>query len=76
MAFETQERRPGYCVEILPLIIGSIGGDGNKNMKIISKIFGNQLKRNCEVMAKMTKNVLWEGESLIRKILSEKFYQG
>ena len=28
LAFETRERRPGYYVEVLPLIIGSLGGGG------------------------------------------------
>ena len=70
LAFETRERRPGYSVEVLPLIVGSLGGGGNKNMKIIGKIFGNQSKRNYGVMAEISKVVLWEGESLIRKILS------
>lgn len=70
LAFETRERRRGYYVEVLPVIIGSLGGGGNKNMKIIGKLFGNRRKRNCEVMAEMSKVVLWEGESLIRKILS------
>ena len=45
------------------------------NMKVIGKIF-DKSERHCDVMAEMTKVVLLEGESLIRKILSGLIQEG
>lgn len=67
IAFETRERRRGYKVRVVPLIIGCLGGGGNKCNKALLEIFQ---KDRPEILAEMTKVVLWEGESLIRKILS------
>ena len=65
LAFETRERRKNYTVEILPLIVGSLGGGGNKNWEMIQKVCGKDRK---DILAEMTKVALWEGESMIRKI--------
>ena len=32
LAFETRERRPGYVIEVVPVIIGALGG-GMKMLK-------------------------------------------
>ena len=70
LAFETRERRKGYIVELHPIVIGSLGGGGNGVFKVLRRIFGGREKRTCEILGEMTKVVLWEGESMIRKILS------
>ena len=38
LAFETRERRPGYTVTIVPVIIGALGGGMKKTMNKLTKL--------------------------------------
>ena len=67
LAFEMRERRRGYEVTIVPLVIGCLGGGGNNALKELEKLV---LKRPKEVLGEMIKVVLWEGESMVRKVMS------
>ena len=67
IAFEIREKRPGYKVRIYPIVIGSLGGGGTKTLEQINMILPNKGK---VILAEMIKVVLWESESLIRKIMS------
>ena len=68
---ELRERREGYTVKVIPTVIGCLGG-GIKELKVNMKwVFDNDNDKEIELIAhQMQKTVLWESESLIRKILS------
>ena len=65
------ELREGYTVKVIPMVIGCLGG-GMKKLKVnMKRIFDNDNDNEIELIAhEMQKTVLWESESLIRKILS------
>ena len=71
LCFELRERREGYTVIVIPIVIGCHGG-GIKELKSnIKRIFDHDHDKKLELIAReMQKTVLWESESLIRKILS------
>ena len=69
LAYEIRERRPGFRVEVLPLVIGCMGSGADKLEKQISKLVEDG-KSVRQITREMVKTVLWEGESMIRKVLS------
>ena len=74
LAFETRERRPGYEIYVVPVVVGALGG-GIKALKVdLKKIFNNNelLK---EVVVVMQKTVLMDSESIFRRVMSG-FIQG
>jgi len=66
ISFETRERRKGYEVRIVPLIIGCLGGGGDRVLKELTTLVNGKSR---QILAEMTKVVLWEGESIVRKVL-------
>ena len=72
LCFELQERREGYTVKVVPAIIGCLGGGMKELKESIRQIF--EYENNDEepewISREMQKTVLWESESLIRKVLS------
>ena len=72
LCFEVGERREGYTVEVIPTIIGCLGGGMKELRTNIKRI----LKKYCDdneldiIANEMQKTVLWESESIIRKTLS------
>ena len=69
LAFETRERRPGYEICVVPVIIGALGGGIRQVMNDLRKIFEKEdlLKKTvCE----MQKTVLMDSETITRKVLS------
>ena len=74
LRFELRERREGYTVEVIPTIIGCLGG-GMKELRSrtnIKRILKNYCDDNeLDIIAnEIQKTVLWESESIIRKTLS------
>ena len=71
LCFELRERREGYTVNVVAMVIGCLGG-GMKELKVnMKRIFDSDNDKEIELIAhEMQKTVLWESESLIRKILS------
>ena len=67
IAFEMRERRKLYEVKIVPIVIGILGGGGTKVKETLKNIFGTE---KTGILAEMTKTLLWESESMIRKVLS------
>ena len=64
-AFETRERRPGYEIYVIPVVVGALGG-GIKELKVdLRKTFANN-KLVDKVFAMMQKTVLIDSESIIR----------
>ena len=69
LAYELRERRPGYKITVIPLIIGALGG----GMKSAMVELWNVLKKNelaKQVAGEMQKTILMDSESTIRKVLS------
>ena len=69
VAYEIRERRQGYRVWIVPLVIGCLGGGMEKVMQNAVKVFPEKhsVQRMCWEMQKV---VLSESESILRKVLS------
>ena len=72
LCFEVRERREGYTVEVIPTIIGCLGGGMKELRTNIKRILKNYCDDNeLHIIAnEMQKTVLWESESIIRKTLS------
>ena len=69
LCFELRERRQGYTVKFVPVIIACLGGGIKQLENDVRKIFGNE-KQITPTVGEMEKTVLWESESIIRKVLS------
>ena len=64
LAFEMRERRPGYEIYVVPVVVGALGG-GIKALKVdLKKIFENNELLD-EVVAMMQKTVLMDSESIV-----------
>ena len=72
LCFEVRERREGYTVEVIPTIIGCLGGGMKELRTNIKRILKNYCDDNeLDIIAnEMQKTVLWESQSIIRKTLS------
>ena len=67
IAFEIRERRPRYKVKIVPVVVGCMGGGGEHTLRQIKELVPSRAE---SILAEMTKTVLWESESVLRKVLS------
>ena len=61
------ERRPGYHVEILPVVIGFMRGGANKLREQIARVLETNEKKVTRTWREMIKTLLAESESMIRK---------
>ena len=70
--FELRERREGYTVKVIPTINGCLGGGMKELKENIRQIFeyDSNDKKLEWIAREMQKTVLWENESLIRKVIS------
>ena len=69
IAFKTRERRPGYKVYIVPVIVGALGG-GIKVLRFdLKKIFENNELLE-EIIAMIQKTILMDSESIIQRVIS------
>jgi hypothetical protein len=69
LAFELRERRPGHRVEVIPVVVGCMGAGSEKLENQVKKLLRDPGQVRWTVK-EMLKTVLWEGESIIRKVLS------
>ena len=69
LAFEIREERPEYRVEIVPIVIGCLGGGMKLVESQVRKIIKDDegARWTCNGMLK---TVLFESESVLRKTLS------
>ena len=68
IAFETRERRPGYEVYVVPVVVGALG-DGIKALRFdLKKRFENNELLD-EIIAMMQRTVLMDSESIIRRVI-------
>ena len=69
IAFETRERRPGYKVHIVSVVVGALVG-GIKALRFdLKKIFENNELLD-KIIAIMQRTVLMDGESIIQRVIS------
>ena len=68
-AFEMNERRPGYMVTVIPVVIGALCGAIKKTIGELSRLI---TKRNVvlRTVSEMQKTILMDSESTIRKVMS------
>lgn len=69
LAFEIRERRPGYEVKILPVVIGCLGGGMERATRQVHQVITEEKQWNI-VCNEMLKTVLFESESILRKTIS------
>ena len=69
LAFEMRERRNGYTVTIVPVIIGTLGGGMKKTINEVTKLLAKH-ELVVRIAAKMQKTILMDSETLLRKVLS------
>ena len=69
LAFETRENRVGYRVEVVPLVLGCLGGGIGKLWKNVKKVIQTDTETE-RILKEMQKTVLMGSESVIRKVLS------
>ena len=69
LAFEIREKRPGHRVEIIPFVIGCLGGGMKKLQDEVAKLIPEE-KRRLKITREMQKIVLMESETIVRKIKS------
>ena len=70
---ELRERRPGYNITIVPVVIGALGGSIKEMLRDMERVFSehSEPERLAEITAaKMQKTILMDVESIIRKVLS------
>ena len=69
LAFEIRERRPGFKVRVVPLVISASGGGIKETLKELENMF--QKDDLCErVVAEIQKTILMDSDTIIRKVLS------
>ena len=69
LAFEIRERHLGYKVMIIPIVIGCLGGGIKRATNRIRRIIKDE-NRAKQVANEMLKSVLFENETIVRKVLS------
>ena len=69
IAFETRERRPGYKLHIVPVVVGALVG-GIKTLRFeLKKIFENN-ELLYKIIVIMQRAVLMDSESIIQRVIS------
>ena len=68
LAFEVRERRPGYRVEVIPIVIGCMGGGVGVMREQVRKILINS--DTDKVCREMLRTAVMESESILRKVIT------
>ena len=68
LAFETRERRPGYVIKVVPVIIGALGG-GMKMLKTELKTVFIDQERVDKIAGEMQRTVLMDSKSIICRVI-------
>ena len=69
LAYETRERRLGYEIMVIPLIIAALGGGVTQIFSDMGKIFEDKNMPN-RTICEMQKTILMDSETTSRKVLS------
>ena len=70
LAFELRERTAEYKIYAKPVVIGALGGGIKEAIHEVKKIF-KQDDLSEKIVGEMQRTILMDGETIIRKILSE-----
>ena len=71
LCFELREQREVFTVNVIPTIIGCLGGGIKELKESLQPIFENDNDKELESLGReMQKTVLWESKFLMRKVLS------
>ena len=73
LAFESRERRPGFDIAVIPVVIGALGGGMKEVLRDVERVFSERLERERSAeraVAEMQKTVVMDSESMVRKVLS------
>ena len=65
---ELLERRIGFMVKVVPIEIGCLGRGIKQLEEDIRDLFDE--KERFKIVDKIQKNVLWESESVVRRVIS------
>ena len=68
MPFKLLERRPGFMVKVVPIVIGC-PGDGIKHLEEDVRDLLNE-KDKLKIVGKLQKIIIWESEFIIRRVMS------
>ena len=68
LAFETMENRPRYAVEVVPVMIGCLGGGVENAGKLVEKLIEG--KRNVIRTVRIMQQTVFLGKTILRKVLS------
>ena len=68
LVFEVKERRPEYKVEVIPIVIGCMGGGVGVMREQIRKILINS--DTNKVCREMLRTAVMESESILRKVIT------
>ena len=68
LAFEMRERRPGYMVMVIPVVIGALSGGIKKTISELSRLI---MKRDVvlRTVSEIQKTILIDREYIIRKVM-------
>ena len=69
LAFELRERRVGYNIIVVPLVIDALGGGVKETIQQIERIFGKG-DWGKMIVGEMQKTILMDSKSIVRKVLS------
>ena len=69
LAFETRERRPGYDITVILVIIGTLGGE-MKRLRAEHKEVFQKDKHIDKIAGEMQRTVLIDSESIVRRVIS------
>ena len=69
LAFETRERRPRYEINVIPVVIGALGGGMKALKNELKKLFKDKDLVN-KVAGEMQRAVLMDSGSIIRRVMS------
>ena len=69
LCFELRERREDFTVKVVPSVIGCLGGGLKRLKEDIKELFTDDKELEC-TCREMQKSVVWESETIMRKILS------
>ena len=69
LSFEMRERRPGYVVTVITIVVGALGGGLKKTISELSKLITKQ-EILMRTVSEMQKTILMDSESIIWKVMS------
>ena len=69
LCFELRERRSSYKIHFIPAVIGCLGGGVGQLEEDLCQLIQDSNERS-RIVSEMQKTVLWESETIVRKVFS------